>query len=90
MNKKEICERLRSKLNIDTFTAYSFIDQLIDALKEGISVHRKITISNFGSFLIVERKEKKTLNPNNKKMMTIPKRKTVKFIPSGHLKKRIL
>lgn len=89
MNKKEISESIFRKLNIKRFEAYSFIDLLIEVIVENLSKKKKVVVSNFGTFKVVERQEKRVINPNDKQPMIIPARKIVKFFPSKNLKKAI-
>jgi nucleoid DNA-binding protein len=39
---------------------------------------------------VVERQEKRVINPNNKKAMIIPAGKIAKFLPSKNLKEQIM
>ncbi|MCK5058064.1 MAG: HU family DNA-binding protein [Candidatus Aminicenantes bacterium] len=89
MNKKEISECIYRKLNIRRFEAYSFIDLLIEVIVENLSKNKKVVVSNFGTFKVVERKKKRVINPNNKEPMYITPRKIVKFFPSKNLKTAI-
>lgn len=89
MNKKEISECIYKKLNIRRFEAYNFIDLLIEVIVENLGKNRKVVVSNFGTFRIVERQKKRVVNPNDQKPMFIPARKIVKFFPSKNLKETI-
>ncbi len=86
MNKKELAENIYRRLDIKRFEAYSFIDLLIEAMVEELKEGNKVVMSRFGTFKVVERQKKKVINPNDKKAMTIPERKVVKFYPSKNLK----
>jgi len=90
MNKKEIAESIYRKLEIKRFEAYTFIDLLIEVLVENLKEGNKVVISNFGTFKVVERQEKRVFNPNNKKAMIIPAGKIAKFLPSKNLKEQIM
>jgi nucleoid DNA-binding protein len=90
MNKKEIAESIYKKLEIKRFEAYTFIDLLIEVLVENLKEGNKVVISNFGTFKVVERQEKRVINPNNKKAMIIPAGKIAKFLPSKNLKEKIM
>ena len=67
MNKKEIADSIYKKLEIKRFEAYTFIDLLIEVLVENLKEGNKVVISNFGTFKVIERQEKRVINPNNKK-----------------------
>ena len=89
MNKKQIAEKIFNKLDIKRFEAYSFIDLLIEAICEQLVNGEKVVISNFGTFKVVRRLEKRVINPNTKKEMTIPGRRIIKFLPSKNLKELV-
>ena len=86
MNKKQLAECIFSKLEVKRFEAYGFIDLLIDVIGEELARGGKIVLSNFGTFRILQRQEKRVINPNNKSEMRIPAQKIVKFLPSKNLK----
>lgn len=89
MNKKDLSEYISKKLNIKKYQTYYFIDILIETISENLMAKKKIVISNFGTFKIVTRRNKRVINPNNKESQIIPSRKIVKFIPSKKLKDSI-
>ncbi|MCK4761603.1 MAG: HU family DNA-binding protein [Candidatus Aminicenantes bacterium] len=89
MNKREISESIYKKLNIKRFEAYSFVDLMIEVIVENLSKNKKVMVSNFGTFKVVERQPKRVINPNSKEAMIIPGRKIVKFFPSKTLKESV-
>jgi len=86
MNKKDIADSVSRKADIKRFEAYCFVDVLIDEMTDCLGKGDKIVISNLGTWKVAHRKKKKVLNPNDRKVMIIPERKIVKFIPSNKLK----
>ncbi len=90
MNKKEISESIYKRLDdVKRFEAYNFIDLLIEVIVENLSKNKKVVVSNFGTFRVIERQKKRVINPNDKKPMIIPPRKIVKFFPSKNLKELV-
>lgn len=89
MNKKEMAESIYKKLEVKRFEAYSFIDLLIETMVENLADGKKVMMSNFGTFKVMKRQNKKVINPNDKKEMIIPAQKIVKFFPSKNLKELI-
>lgn len=92
MNKKEIAECIfkTQPFDLKRYEAYSFVDLLIEVVVERLSQDEKVVLSNFGTFKVMERKEKRVMNPNNNRAMIIPARKIVKFLPSKNLKDLIM
>ena len=89
MNKREISEKIADKLMVKKFEVYSFIDLMIEVMVENLEKEKKIVLSNFGTFKVIKRNNKRVINPNNKKPLIIPSKKVVKFIPSKNLKKAV-
>jgi DNA-binding protein HU-beta len=87
MNKREISEKMAKELMIKKFEVYNFIDLMIEIMVENLCQEKKIVLSNFGTFKVIKRKNKRVINPNNKQPLIIPAKKIVKFLPSKNLKK---
>jgi len=87
MTKAEFVKTLKEKIGFSTLAqteaAYENLFAIISAvLKNGDAV----AITGFGSFKLVQRKERKGRNPRTGKEIMIPAQKTVKFTPSKALK----
>lgn len=87
MNKREISEKMAKELMIKKFEVYNFIDLMIEVMVENLCQGKKIVLSNFGTFKVIKRNNKRVINPNNKQPLIIPAKKIVKFLPSKNLKK---
>lgn len=87
MNKREISEKMAKELMIKKFEVYNFIDLMIEIMVENLYQGKKIVLSNFGTFKVIKRNNKRVINPNNKQPLIIPAKKIVKFLPSKNLKK---
>lgn len=87
MNKREISEKMAKELMIKKFEVYNFIDLMIEIMVENLCQGKKIVLSNFGTFKVIKRNNKRVINPNNKQPLIIPAKKIVKFLPSKNLKK---
>jgi nucleoid DNA-binding protein len=90
MNKKEIAEKIYKKLDIKRFEAYNFIDLFIETVAENLNNGNKVVISNFGTLKVVQRQNKRVINPNDNKPMIIPAQRIVKFFPSKKLKDLVM
>ncbi len=89
MNKNDLAELIHKRTGFKRFEAYSFIEILMGEIATGLRAEKKLVLSNFGTFKVVERKEKRVLNPIKKEMMTIPGTQTIRFQPSENLKEQI-
>ncbi len=85
MNKKELCFILSERMNITQFLAEELLEKVISHLKRSLRKREKIVISNFGTFQIVQMKEKAVINPRTKEKMIVAPYRKVKFIPSSNM-----
>jgi DNA-binding protein HU-beta len=61
----------------------------LDSIQEELGNGGKLTLTGFGSFSTIHRKEKRGRNPQTGEMMTIPASKAVKFSPGKLLKEKV-
>lgn len=59
------------------------LNLIIESMKEALINGDKITIANFGTFYVKERKEKKGRNPSTGEIINIPSKRVIKFKPSN-------
>lgn len=84
MNKAEFINKIQS-LTGDEGNQWSkadcakAIDYFIQAVMETVSEGEKVTFTGFGTFEIVETKEKNGVNPKTKEKIVIPASKRPKF-----------
>ncbi len=60
----------------------AFVTSVVESLRRG----RHVTISGFGTFVIMRREARTVRNPRNGKIMTIPATRVPRFRPSRALK----
>ena len=63
------------------------INDLIDLIIDGIKKDKKLKISNFGTFILKEKKKRIGRNPKTKEEKVVGERKVVLFKPSKDFKK---
>ncbi len=89
MNKRELTERIASKTDFKKFEVQNYIDLLIEVIGETLDDEKKIVLSNFGTFRVVQREKKSVIHPGTNKRMEIRPQKIVKFFPALNLKKKV-
>lgn len=57
------------------------VTAVLDAVKSGIQKDRVVQLVGFGTFRVVERKARRGIHPKTLEPITIPKSKTVRFVP---------
>lgn len=55
------------------------LDAMLEVIGETLKKGENVALVGFGSFAVVERPERKGINPATKKAIVIPARKAVKF-----------
>ena len=86
--RKDLYALLASKTGLSNIAAKKIIDDLINILKNQIK-KGNINLKNFGTFKILNKKERIGINPKNKIKYVVTARKSVSFIPSDILKKKL-
>ncbi len=66
--------------------AQKVVDTMLEIIKDRLRRGEKVLISGFGCFRVVERKDRKGINPQTGDSIVIPGRKAVRFKPSKYLK----
>lgn len=63
-------------------TAQQVVEQVLDAMVEGICTEGRLVVSGFGTFRVVKRKARTGRDLSKGMPVSIPERNTVVFIPS--------
>lgn len=86
VNKQELIEAIIMRYGYTKREATKQLDQILDIIAYELPRKGTIKIRGFGTFSIIERKEKIMTNPNTGDKVKVPKRNVVAFIPSAKLK----
>jgi integration host factor subunit alpha len=90
VTKADLIKTLYGKYGGMSYTdTKKFVDLMLEHLKDGLVRDRKLLLSGFGTFEVVERKSRKGRNPKTGESLVIPARKTLVFQPSQVLTSRI-
>tara|TARA_B100000029_G_C16853928_1_gene696605 strand:+ start:75 stop:368 length:294 start_codon:yes stop_codon:yes gene_type:complete len=94
MLKKSLTrKKLRDKIFQDVGFSKNFssalIDDFFESLTNEIVKESKVKITSFGTFKILNKKERVGRNPKTKIEAKISARKVVKFIPSSIVKEKL-
>lgn len=87
MNKKDLVESVAAKAKMTKVDSKVAIDAVLDSIKETLLKGESVSLIGFGNFQMVERSERKGINPATKKQIVIPAKKVVKFKAGADLKK---
>ena len=88
LTKKDISKKINLKSGLSNMYTNQITDDFIYILKNLIR-NKEINIKNFGTFKIINKKERTGRNPKNKKIYNINARKSLSFIASKKLNVKI-
>ena len=87
MNKNELAVQMVKDSSITKSDAIKVIDSFVNVVTAQLKKKdEKITLVGFGTFKTIEKKQKKGRNPRTGAVITIPKKKVVKFVAGKQLK----
>ena len=87
--RKELTKKLYQNIGFSKNYSSVIIDDFFEILIQGLLKSGKIKISSFGTFKVINKKERIGRNPKTKIEAVIVPRKVVKFIPSSLIKEKL-
>lgn len=87
MNKKDLINEIAAKAGLSKTDAKAALDACLESIEQALANEDKVQLIGFGTFSVVEKAERKGMNPRTKEEIIIPARKTVKFKPAADLGK---
>ena len=89
LTKKELAQNLSDQTELSLADAKKFVDLFFDTIKEQLNSGKTVKLSGFGTFDIVQTKERVGRNPKTMEEFAIPSKRKVKFTVSPKVKKSI-
>ena len=89
LTKKELAQNLSDQTELSLADAKKFVDLFFDTIKEQLNSGKTVKLSGFGTFDIVQTKERVGRNPRTMEEFPIPSKRKVKFTVSPKVKKSI-
>ena len=89
LTKKELAQNLSDQTELSFVDAKKFVDLFFDTIKEQLNSGKTVKLSGFGTFDIVQTKERVGRNPKTMEEFPIPSKRKVKFTVSPKVKKSI-
>ncbi len=87
MNKDDISKAIYDVHGgLSIADARRIVDLILHLIKDGLVRREKVLISGFGCFRVVQRKDRKGINPKTGESIIITGRKAIAFKPSKRLK----
>lgn len=85
MNKGDLVKALAAKAEVTQAVAEKCVNALCSVIVESLKRGEEVRLIKFGTFKIVNRREKRGKNPRTGETIVIPAKKVVKFIPGKEL-----
>jgi nucleoid DNA-binding protein len=89
MNKADLTELLAERAGIPKVRAASYVNVVIDAVQEALVRNEKVTLSDFGTFTVSQRRQFAGHNPKNGEAINVPARRIPVFRAGKGLKKHL-
>ena len=89
MNKAELVEEVNGKVGITKKDAGKVVDAVTETITNTLKKGEKVTLVDFGTFQVIERKARKGINPQTRKTIKIPAKKVPKFRPGKGLREEV-
>lgn len=86
MNKADLVKAVAEKSGLTKKDSELAVNGMMESIKDALHEGNKIQLIGFGTFKVVDRKERKGMNIQTKKPITIPAKKAVRFVPGKTLK----
>lgn len=87
MNKTDLTNEIAAKASLNKAQAKAALDACLESISQALANQDKVQLIGFGTFQVVEQKERQGVNPRTKEKITIPARTAVKFKPADSLGK---
>ena len=87
--RKNLIRKINQNVGFSKNFSSKIIDNFFESLISALIISNKIKISSFGTFKVINTKERTGRNPKTKIEAKILPRKVVKFKPSSFVKKEI-
>ncbi len=89
LRKKDIVNSMYMQIGFSKKISEELLDDILDIIVDNLNKHKKIKISNFGTFLLRSKKSRIGRNPKTKEKKVISERNVVLFKPSKDFKSYI-
>ena len=88
-NRKNLSSKIYQNLGFSKNLSSSIVDNFFEIMTSELIRSNKVKISSFGTFKVMNKKERIGRNPKTKIEAKITSRKVVKFKPSIAIKKKL-
>ena len=81
MNKTDLIKNVAKATDLTQVKATEVVSAVLEDIVKSLKKGEAVTLNDFGTFKITQRKARKGFNPRTKQPIQIPAKKAVKFTP---------
>lgn len=85
MNKAELIHAIATETKLSKSDCKKMLEEFMKSVTKALQAGEKVTLTGFGTFSILQKKERIGINPSTKKEIIIPAKRSVKFKLSNEL-----
>ena len=89
LTRKDLSNKIYQNLGFSKNFSSTLVDNFFEILIQGLLKSNRIKISSFGTFNVINKKERIGRNPKTRVEAIIVPRKVVKFKPSALIKEKL-
>ena len=89
MTKEQLCKKLAREMGLTDIHVMTIINAVLEDITSEVVADRSVQFRGFGTFSQKKIASRKTYNPATGKSQAYPERKTMKFVPTPAMRKRI-
>lgn len=89
MNKADLIKAVAEKAGLKKKEAAKVLEAFETTVQEELAAGGKVQLVGFGTFSVVDRKQRNGVNPKTQESIVIPAKKAPKFKPGSVLKKAV-
>ena len=90
MNKAELIEEVSNRTGLTKKNVGNVINAVIKVVSDALKNGSRVTLVDFGSFQVIEKKARRGVNPQTKESIQIPAKKVPKFVAGKGLREAII
>ena len=88
MNNKDFTSELSRRLGYTIKDTSELMSSLLSDMTQELQEGNVVTIQGFGTFEVIKKAERITVNPTTKQRMLVPPKLVLAYRPSGQLKEK--
>lgn len=89
MNKTELISAIAEKAGLSKVSAKKALEAFLSSVEETLAKGEKLTLVGFGTFSVVKKAARTSVNPATKQPIKIPAKNVVKFKAGANLAAKV-